>query len=117
MTERKITGATLVALPGLIQNKIREETHRSHSYYAVYLWLDDEKALYLHGNTAEGRSSGGFQGRFADQIGTQYFAGLESVLGGETLLEALKHVTLVQIDSKEYNWNGTFDELLDMIRL
>ncbi|MDD5435354.1 MAG: hypothetical protein PH343_07995 [Nitrospira sp.] len=77
--------------------------------------MGDEKALYLHGNTSYGRTSGGFMGRLASQIGTQYFVGLDAVLEGKSLLNALQEVKSVQIDSKTYNWTGTLQEFLELI--
>ncbi len=113
---QKITGATLVALPGKIQEFIAEkQTSKKGEYYAVYLWIDDEKALYLHGNTSLGRTSGGFMGRLASQIGSQYFVGLEAVLQGKPLLDALQKVKSVQVDSKTYNWSGSLQEFLELI--
>lgn len=112
----KITGATLVALPGKVQEHIaKQKDSKKGEYYAVYLWIDDENALYLHGNTSYGRTSGGFMGRLASQIGSQYFVGLEAVLQGKTLLDALQEVKSVQIDSKTYNWTGTLTEFLELV--
>lgn len=114
--ETKVTGATLVALPGKIQEYIaKQKDSKKGEYYAVYLWVDDEKALYLHGNTSYGRTSGGFMGRLASQIGSQYFVGLEAILEDKTLLDALQEVKSVQIDSKTYNWTGSLAEFLDLI--
>lgn len=114
----KITGATLVALPGKIQEYItKQKDSKKGEYYAVYLWMDDEKALYLRGNTSYGRTSGGFMGRLASQIGSQYFVGLEAVLDGKSLLNALQEVKSVQINSKTYNWTGNLTEFLERVNV
>ena len=114
--ELKITGAILVALPGKIQEYIaKQKDSKKGEYYAVYLWMDDEKALYLHGNTSYGRTSGGFMGRLANQIGTQYFVGLDTVLEGNSLLDALQNIKSVQVDSKTYNWSGNMQDFLELI--
>jgi hypothetical protein len=116
MNEIKITGATLVALPVKIQEYVtKQKVSSGGEYFSVYLWLDDESALYLHGNTNTGRTSGGFQGKKTKQIGTPYFVSLDAVLAGGTLQDAVNKVKLVQIDSKTYNWSGTMQQLLKLI--
>lgn len=114
---KPITGALLIAIPGRVLDYVREHSHKSISYYSVYFWLDDEKALYLHGNTSTGRSSGNYQGRTADQIGTQYFCIKEAVLNGDSLLKGMNRVQSVTIDSNECPWTGSMDELLDLTGL
>lgn len=117
MTETKITGAIAIALPGAIHNYVKDNTTHIATHYAVYMWMDDDNALYLHGNTSSGRTTGSFQGKHSSQIGSQYFAFSESVLNGRTLIEGLQDVESVQIDSKEVSWNGTLDELLVLLGL
>lgn len=114
---KKITGALLIAIPGRILDYVKANSQKDLSYYSVYFWLDDDLAIYIHGNTQYGKSSGNYQGRSADQIGTQYFLGLESVLEGDSLLDAMNRVQSIQIDSNECPWSGTMDELLDLIGL
>jgi hypothetical protein len=114
MIETKISGALLVAIPGAVQNYIKANTTKAFTHYSVYLWLDEDRALYLRGQIPGGRSSGSFMGRYASQIGTNEFADLR-ILRKETLQEALTNIKSVQIDSKEVNWSGSFKDFVELI--
>lgn len=114
---KQITGALLIAIPGRILDYVRDNSNKPVSYYSVYFWLDDEKAIYIHGNTRYGKSSGNYQGRHVDQIGSNEFLFLNDVLDGDSLLDAMNRVQSVQIDSNECPWSGSMDELLDLIGL